>query len=184
MMQHQNHQRPRRQFLHYLVGGGMSAVALSYLLPKASQGQEPDLEALCSSFPYNSRCENYLPGVEALDRDEQPIAVNVLVPTVEAGDRVLAKGLDRDAYLVVEEGPRIASYGIGSVCTHLGCTVEWNANSDRFECPCHGSRYDNQGRVIEGPARRSLELITVVVKQNQVRLVERSPAIDPRSRER
>jgi cytochrome b6-f complex iron-sulfur subunit len=172
---------PRRKFLHYLVGGGISTIALSYLRSQVSYSQEPSLETLCSSFPYNSRCENYLPGEQALDGNEQPIAVNTLLSTVEAGDRVLAKGLERDAYLVIEAGPQIASYGISSVCTHLGCTVEWSASDNRFNCPCHGSRFDSQGNVIEGPARRPLGLITVVVKQNQARLVEREPAIDPRA---
>lgn len=173
--------RSRRQFLRYLAGGGASAVALNYLLPHAAQSREPDLETLCASFPYNSRCENYLPGVQALDDTEQPIAVDALLSSVQADDRILSKGLDREAYLVIEAGPQIASYGISAVCTHLGCTVDWNATETRFECPCHGSQYDNQGKVIHGPASRPLHLITVVVKQNQVRLVEREPAIDPRS---
>ncbi|MEH2315017.1 MAG: Rieske 2Fe-2S domain-containing protein [Nostoc sp.] len=33
-------------------------------------------------------------------------------------------------------------------------------------CPCHGSQYNSQGRVVHRPAKRSLPLITVVVKQN------------------
>jgi Rieske Fe-S protein len=40
------------------------------------------------------------------------------------------------------------------VCTHLGCTVE--SKPDGFACPCHGSRFDPQGRVLRGPANRPL----------------------------
>jgi cytochrome b6-f complex iron-sulfur subunit len=171
---------PRRTFLRYFTGSSIGTIALGYLLPWSAHSQTPSLETLCSSFPYNSRCENYLPGVEALDANGQGIAVDALLPTAQAGDRVLAQGLEDDVYLVIEEGPRIASYGVKSVCTHLGCTVEWNAIENQFNCPCHGSQFDAQGAVLQGPARRPLELITVVVKQNQARLVEREPAIDPR----
>jgi cytochrome b6-f complex iron-sulfur subunit len=40
------------------------------------------------------------------------------------------------------------------VCTHLGCAVE--ERPDGFACPCHGSRYDSQGEVLQGPAARPL----------------------------
>lgn len=42
------------------------------------------------------------------------------------------------------------------ICTHLGCVP--NKNPDGWLCPCHGSRFDNSGRVIRGPAARNLEV--------------------------
>lgn len=45
---------------------------------------------------------------------------------------------------------------ISLVCTHLGCTVEENKAGDGFTCPCHGSRYNKDGRVTGGPATKSL----------------------------
>lgn len=45
-------------------------------------------------------------------------------------------------------------YAISAVCTHLGCIVA--TSREGFACPCHGSRYDPTGRVIGGPAPRSL----------------------------
>jgi len=43
---------------------------------------------------------------------------------------------------------------ISLVCTHLGCTVE--TKPDGFTCPCHGSRFDPQGKVMRGPASKPL----------------------------
>jgi cytochrome b6-f complex iron-sulfur subunit len=48
----------------------------------------------------------------------------------------------------------IALYG---VCTHLGCLPNWVPTNYRFECPCHGSKYQLDGHWIEGPAPRSLD---------------------------
>jgi cytochrome b6-f complex iron-sulfur subunit len=45
------------------------------------------------------------------------------------------------------------------VCTHLGCTVEQKDNG--FACPCHGSRYDAEGKVVRGPAQKALRLLRV-----------------------
>lgn len=43
------------------------------------------------------------------------------------------------------------------VCTHLGCLPKWVPTNHRFECPCHGSKYQLDGKYIEGPAPRSLD---------------------------
>jgi len=51
-------------------------------------------------------------------------------------------------------------YALSLVCTHLGCTV--TVTGDSFSCPCHGSRFDRQGKVEKGPANdplRRLELV-------------------------
>jgi cytochrome b6-f complex iron-sulfur subunit len=48
----------------------------------------------------------------------------------------------------------LALYG---VCTHLGCLPKWVDTNYRFECPCHGSKYQITGKYIEGPAPRSLD---------------------------
>jgi len=55
-------------------------------------------------------------------------------------------------YLVVEKDRTLATYAINAVCTHLGCVVPWNTAEKKFICPCHGSQYNDQGRVVRGPA--------------------------------
>ena len=46
-------------------------------------------------------------------------------------------------------------YAISSVCTHLGCIV-MRQEDGRFHCPCHGSKFDEQGSVKGGPAPKGL----------------------------
>jgi Rieske Fe-S protein len=46
---------------------------------------------------------------------------------------------------------------VSAVCTHLGCTVEFNPDEATWDCPCHGSRFASDGKVIQGPAAVNLE---------------------------
>ncbi|MFW5709188.1 MAG: ubiquinol-cytochrome c reductase iron-sulfur subunit [Chloroflexota bacterium] len=50
-----------------------------------------------------------------------------------------------------------------AVCTHLGCLPGWNENNFRFECPCHGSKFEIDGAYIEGPAPRGLDRFNAVI---------------------
>ena len=52
---------------------------------------------------------------------------------------------------------------IYKVCTHLGCLYKWVPTNDRFECPCHGSKFLQTGTRIDGPARRNLDVFPVEV---------------------
>lgn len=67
------------------------------------------------------------------------------------------------------------------VCTHLGCLYKWVDANHRFECPCHGSKFELDGTFIEGPAPRSLDRFAITVETSAGSLVsdaEGSP-IDP-----
>ncbi|KAJ8543473.1 hypothetical protein K7X08_005996 [Anisodus acutangulus] len=71
-------------------------------------------------------------------------------------------------YLVVENDGTLATYGINAVCTHLGCVVPFNTAENKFICPCHGSQYNNQGRVVRGPVPLSLALAHADIDDGKV----------------
>ncbi|MFF7788293.1 FAD-dependent oxidoreductase [Streptomyces sp. NPDC007991] len=48
-------------------------------------------------------------------------------------------------------------HSVSARCTHLGCLVAFNSAEHAWECPCHGSRFDTDGKVIQGPATKPLE---------------------------
>jgi glycine/D-amino acid oxidase-like deaminating enzyme/nitrite reductase/ring-hydroxylating ferredoxin subunit len=52
-------------------------------------------------------------------------------------------------------------HAVSAVCTHLGCDVAWNQAEQTWDCPCHGSRFAPDGRVVNGPAVSDLRPVPV-----------------------
>ena len=66
---------------------------------------------------------------------------------------------------------------ISITCTHLGCTVR--TSDAGFECPCHGSQYDNDGYVTGGPAPRPLDWYQVSIAPNGELEIDKSVKVPP-----
>ena len=60
-------------------------------------------------------------------------------------------------------------------CTHLGCTVPWDPEARRFDCPCHASSFDIRGDVLSPPAPRALDLFAVRIENGIVKVDTRRP---------
>jgi cytochrome b6-f complex iron-sulfur subunit len=86
---------------------------------------------------------------------------------VATGDakRILVGG--RPA-IVVRTAAGLRAYW--SACSHLGCLVSWRRARRDFFCPCHGARFDPDGRVIGGPARAPLAPLVVEERGDRVRV--------------
>ena len=121
----------RREFLNYAWGAALGVVLI---------------EAGAASFFF------------ALPRFKEgefggvfPIGSGSSLPPVDAAP---VRNLDGQFWLSNDaDGVR----SLYRVCTHLGCLYEWKEQTFRFECPCHGSKFQKTGQYIEGPAPRSLD---------------------------
>lgn len=83
--------------------------------------------------------------------------------------------LDQHGVCVVREGRKLAA--ISTTCTHLGCTV--GLSETGFACPCHGSRFDQDGNVTGGPAPKALPWYKVSLAPNGDIEVDKSAEIAP-----
>jgi len=85
--------------------------------------------------------------------------------------------LDVRRVCIVRDGDKIAA--ISTTCTHLGCIV--SVSETGFSCPCHGSRYDQDGTVTGGPAPRALPWYQVRLAPNGEIEVDKDTEIEPGS---
>ncbi|MEW5304797.1 MAG: hypothetical protein WDW36_007383 [Sanguina aurantia] len=146
----------RRVTMNYVLGGGIGAVVLGlggpyalFFVPPSSGGGGGGQAAK-----------------DALGNDITSVG---WLKTHAKGAYELTQGLKGDpTYLVVSQENTITNFGINAVCTHLGCVVPWNNAENKFKCPCHGSQYNFQGKVIRGPAPLSLALAHVDVSATDI----------------
>lgn len=80
-------------------------------------------------------------------------SINELAPNQGA---IISMGLKKAA---VYKDDKDIVHAFSAVCPHLGCIIQWNASEKSFDCPCHGSRFTCQGKLVNGPANTDLKKI-------------------------
>ncbi|MDQ3814060.1 MAG: FAD-dependent oxidoreductase [Armatimonadota bacterium] len=117
----------------------------------------------------NPWAEVYDPNRFNLAAAPQFVKENVNVGTRFIGDRVIPPGPPElspgEGQVVRTEQGEVAIYQaedgtihtLSPLCTHMGCVVHWNPAEKSWDCPCHGSRFAADGKVIHGPALKDLE---------------------------
>jgi cytochrome b6-f complex iron-sulfur subunit len=76
------------------------------------------------------------------------------------------------AWLVHDEA---GVYAVSAICTHLGCVV--NYIEPQFKCPCHGSRYDRSGLVVNGPATQPLGHVELTLSADGLIVLDTSKVV-------
>ena len=89
---------------------------------------------------------------------------------------IMRKGLSKVAVFKDESGD---VQECSAVCTHLGCVVQWNAGEKSWDCPCHGSRFDTEGKVLNGPAIKALGEAEPSVQPAAEQTSEKSQTLPP-----
>jgi len=102
------------------------------------------------------------------DINGNPVSLAGWMSSHKENERELVQGLKGEAFYIVTKADVIKDFAIGATCTHLGCVVPWNRAANKFCCPCHGSQYDENGKVVRGPAPLSLPLAHVQIQDGNI----------------
>jgi cytochrome b6-f complex iron-sulfur subunit len=144
----------RREFLYYIWGASMaiygaqaSGLLVWFLIPRFREGEFGGNFTLpIANLPeINDEPFNFPDGRFWL--------VNLDTSNEQGSERM---------YMAEDESEHIKGVAaVYKVCTHLGCIYAWTPTNNRFECPCHGSKYRLDGRRVESPAPRTLDRFKV-----------------------
>ncbi len=153
----------RREFLFYLWGASMvvflagaGGASLWFMLPRFREGEFGGVFTVpVGDIPSpDSPPKEYAAGRFWL---------------VNVGPKTMADPRQPHDYKL-EQGVK----ALYKVCVHLGCIYRWTPTNDRFECPCHGSKYLKSGTRIDGPARRNLDVFITQVVDGQGKVLEQT----------
>jgi menaquinol-cytochrome c reductase iron-sulfur subunit len=90
----------------------------------------------------------------------------VLSFTDRSSDSYLRETVSRNVWAVRRSTAEVTVYS--PICTHLGCRYDWNAREGHFVCPCHGSVFGLDGKVLAGPAPRPLDTLPVKIENGEL----------------
>lgn len=84
------------------------------------------------------------------------------ISEIDAGEGKIIK-FNNKRYGVYRDEKQV--YVVDATCTHLGCGLMFNKIDRTYDCPCHGSKFNFNGRLISGPAKKDLQVIKITNKE-------------------
>ena len=158
MMNHKRAPTPsgsRRSFFTWLIVAAAGVIGISLAVPLSGYVVSPALKRRERRW-VDAGPVSDLPVGEPAQRD--------LVMTIPDGYMEVAavKGI----WALRRATNEVTVYS--PICTHLGCGFRWDRSARRFKCPCHGSEYDPEGKVVAGPAPRPLDRLPVKVENGHL----------------
>ena len=138
-----NLQQSRRDFLKYIIGGGIIGFAASIIYPIVAYLKPP------------KQREVEVSSVDAGKTSELEINSGKIV---RFGNKPV----------IVIHTPKNEFKAFSAVCTHLDCTVQYKKDMGLIWCACHNGKYDLNGKNISGPPPKPLEEYRVIIKGEEL----------------
>lgn len=140
--------------------GMTTSMAASKILRDMITGKKNPYEEVFTPqrFKANASMVNLL-------NETKHVASGIFLKKLKPADESLEAIPNNEGGIVSVEGEKVGVYKdkdeqvymVSVKCTHLGCQLEWNQDELTWDCPCHGSRFDYKGAVLDNPAMEDLE---------------------------
>lgn len=148
----------RRTFFRRMTALAMSIVGLGLAVPLVGYVVSPALK----------RKEGQWTDIGAVDG--LPVAEPAQLEYVTtARDGYMESRVRKAVWAVKQADGHVTVYS--PTCTHLGCGYTWNPAEQRFECPCHLSKFSVSGEVLGGPAPRPLDRLPSKIEQGRLLVI-------------
>ena len=143
----------RRKFLKtasasvVIITGGLLGI------PFLSSIYDTDLKKIPSSYSKVGSLESI--------QTRQPLNI----PFVTSSKDAYMNGTEmHNIWIVKNSDDNITAFS--PICPHLGCSYNWSSSSNHFECPCHRSIFDINGKLLSGPSPRNLDALPIKIKDD------------------
>lgn len=141
----------RRQFLSYTLGGAGGFMAAGIIIPMLRFAVDPMLQPAAKA--------DWIKVVEEAKVATDPKAFQFKVHQV---DGWYESDVELTAWIAKDQSGKV--FALNPTCKHLGCTVNYDAPSHEYHCPCHGAKYTTDGKnLVVAPL--PLDEYTVKVEQ-------------------
>jgi menaquinol-cytochrome c reductase iron-sulfur subunit len=150
----------RRQFLKYAVVAGAGLVAAAIAVPVVTDFLSPSWKKNNTPTVPVARADSIPLGVPTFVRFEERVPDSWLVTTENQGLWIVTK--DHQNFTIFDPH-----------CTHLKCPFYWDDKQGIFVCPCHGGKFDMDGKVLGGPPPRPLDRWEYILNQGEIEVTGR-----------
>jgi len=148
-------EKTRRTFFKWVTGLSSAFIGISLGIPLIGYVISPALKRQKNSWMPVAKVED-LPVDDPKDLD--------YAMTVKDG--YLETKTTKSVWALKHQDGTVTVYS--PICPHLGCGYRWDAHDREFKCPCHGSVFDVNGKVLAGPAPRPLDVLPSKIEKGEL----------------
>jgi menaquinol-cytochrome c reductase iron-sulfur subunit len=150
---------PRRSFLGGLLAAGTAGVGALLVIPLIRFVLHPVLAKT------TEKSWSDVGNVDEFQVITVPVQRLVQIEQLDGWRRTVSQ---KPVYVARDTAGQLVV--LSAVCTHLGCSVPWIEKQDKFICPCHQAIFDPTGKLIGGPAPRSMDALPMKIEQGVLKV--------------